>query len=54
MTQWQSIELVWGIVLLVVLGSALIGRRIPSGQAAKMALIWIAIFAIGLIIYNLT
>ncbi len=51
MDQGQSIELIWAVGLLVVVGSALLARRIPIGQAAKMALAWIAIFAVGLSIY---
>ncbi|MGP1354271.1 MAG: retropepsin-like aspartic protease family protein [Parasphingopyxis sp.] len=51
MTDGQGISLVWAVVMLVVVGSALIARRIPIGQAAKMALAWVAIFAIGLTIY---
>lgn len=51
MTDGQGISLVWAVVMLVVVGSALIARRIPLGQAAKMALAWVAIFAIGLTIY---
>ncbi|MEO1167670.1 MAG: TIGR02281 family clan AA aspartic protease [Pseudomonadota bacterium] len=51
MTDGQGISLVWAVVMLVVVGSALLARRIPLGQAAKMALAWIAIFAIGLTIY---
>lgn len=51
MTDGQGISLVWAVVMLIVVGSALLARRIPLGQAAKMALAWIAIFAIGLTIY---
>ncbi|WP_299327917.1 TIGR02281 family clan AA aspartic protease [Parasphingopyxis sp.] len=51
MTDGQGISLVWAVVMLVVVGSALFARRIPLGQAAKMALAWVAIFAVGLTIY---
>lgn len=51
MTEGQGLGLIWAIVMLVVVGSALIARRIPLGQAAKMALAWVAIFVIGLMIY---
>lgn len=51
MTEGQGINLIWGVVILVVVGSALLSCRIPMGQAAKMALAWIAIFTIGLTIY---
>lgn len=51
MTQGQGIDLVWAVVMLVIVVSALLSRRIPMGQAAKMAIAWIAIFAVGLTIY---
>lgn len=51
MSEFQAMDLIWGVVMLVVVGSALFARRIPMGQAAKMALAWIAIFAVGLTIY---
>jgi len=51
MNEGQGIDFVWAIVMLVIVVSALISRRIPMGQAAKMAAAWIAIFAIGLTIY---
>jgi len=39
----------YAVMLLLPL-SALLSRRIPLGQAAKMALAWVAIFAVGLVI----
>jgi aspartyl protease family protein len=51
MSDGQGISLVWAVVMLVIVVSALASRRIPLGQAAKMAVAWIAIFAIGLTIY---
>jgi aspartyl protease family protein len=51
MTEGQGINLVWAVVMLVIVGSALLSRRIPMAQAAKMALAWVAIFAIGLTVY---
>lgn len=51
MSDGQGIGLVWAVVMLVIVVSALASRRIPLGQAAKMAVAWIAIFAIGLTIY---
>lgn len=51
MTEFQAMDLVWAVVMLVIVGSALFARRIPIGQAAKMALAWVAIFAVGLTIY---
>jgi aspartyl protease family protein len=51
MNDGQGISLIWGIVMLVIVGSALAARRMPIGQAAKMALAWIVIFALGLGLY---
>lgn len=51
MTDGQGINLVWAVVMLVIVASALFSRRIPMGQAAKMAAAWVAIFAIGLTAY---
>lgn len=38
-------SLIWGIVCVLLLVSALAARRLPFGQVAKMTLAWIAIFA---------
>jgi aspartyl protease family protein len=38
------------ILLLVLVGSSLAARRIPLRHAAKMALAWIAIFAVAMLI----
>ncbi len=38
-------SLVWGIVALMMVGASLLARRIPMGQALRMVLAWIAIFA---------
>ena len=47
----QGAGIIWGIGALVLVGSAFLARRIPMAQAARMALAWIAIFAVGLAIY---
>jgi len=38
------------VLLLVLVGSSLAARRIPLGQAAKMALAWLAIFAVAMLL----
>jgi aspartyl protease family protein len=38
-------SLIWGIAGIVMVGSSLLARRLPLGQALKMALGWVAIFA---------
>jgi len=40
----QSINLIYAIGGLVLVGSSLAARRLPMGQTLKMALAWIAIF----------
>lgn len=41
--------LFYGVMLILPL-SALVARRVPMGQTVKMALAWIAIFAVGLVL----
>jgi aspartyl protease family protein len=41
------------LAMLVLPLSALASRRLPLGQTVKMALIWVAIFAGGLLLYGL-
>lgn len=48
----DAVGLIWGVGALVLVGSALFARRLPLGQAAKMALAWVAIFAIGFVIFT--
>lgn len=44
--------LVWAAGALTIVGSALLARRLPIGQTVKMALAWIAIFAVMLTIFS--
>lgn len=46
MTGDQGAELVWGIGALALVASSLVARRLPMRQTLKMALIWVAIFAV--------
>ncbi|MGN6155421.1 MAG: hypothetical protein ACTHN4_06775 [Sphingomicrobium sp.] len=39
---------VFYVLAAVFVASSLIGRRLPVGQAAKMALAWIAIFIVAI------
>lgn len=48
----SGIELVWAAGALVLVGGALLARRLPMGRALRMILAWIAIFAIGFIIFT--
>lgn len=45
-------SLIYSILLLVLVSSALISRRIALGQMVKMFLIWIAIFLIAFILFS--
>ena len=46
MTGDQTVGVIWAVGALVFVGSALIVRRIAPGDAMKMALAWVAIFAL--------
>ena len=50
MADWQTAGLIGGIGCLVLVLSGLVARRIPLGQAAKMALAWVAIFLVAALI----
>jgi aspartyl protease family protein len=45
-------SLVWGIVSLLMVVSALAARRLPLGHTLKMALAWIAIFAGMFVVFS--
>ena len=44
--------LLYMVLLLVLVGSALVSRRLPMGKTLKMALAWVAIFALGFAIFS--
>lgn len=48
----ESSRLIYGLLLLVLVGSALFSRRIPMNQMIKMFLIWIGIFAVLFILFS--
>ena len=45
MSDGDTASLVYGVLLLVLVGSALVARSLPIGQTIKMALGWVGIFA---------
>lgn len=45
MSEDQSINLVYAVGCLILVGSSLAARRLPIGQTLRMALAWVAIFA---------
>ncbi|PTD24471.1 TIGR02281 family clan AA aspartic protease [Sphingomonas fennica] len=48
----QALQMVAAAMCLVLVGSAFVARRVPLGQAAKMALGWLAIFALLLLAFS--
>lgn len=42
----QTMSSLWYILALVIVGSALIGRRMPLGGLFRMALLWVVIFGV--------
>lgn len=51
MSQDQGMNAVYLALCLILVGSALIGMRLPLGKAIKMALAWVAIFGIGFALF---
>ncbi|SCW46942.1 aspartyl protease family protein [Sphingobium faniae] len=49
----QAMSGIWYLLALVLVGSALLTRRMPLGGMMRMALLWVAIFAILLMLFNL-
>jgi aspartyl protease family protein len=41
----QAMSSLWYVLALVLVGSALLARRVPSGGLMRMAILWIVIFA---------
>jgi len=52
MNEDQGLNLLYLVLLLVFVGSALASRRLPIGKTLKMALAWIAIFAAVFVIFS--
>jgi aspartyl protease family protein len=42
---------IWGIGVLMLVGSSLVARRMPIGQTIKMALLWVAIFGAAFVLF---
>ena len=49
----QGAYLLYMALLLVLVGSALVSRRLPAGKTLRMTLAWVAIFAVGILIMSL-
>lgn len=52
MSEDQGGNLLYMVLALVLVGSSLIGMRLPVGKAVKMAAAWMAIFAVGFAIFS--
>ena len=48
----QGAYLLYMVLLLVLVGSALVSRRLPMGKTLKMASAWVAIFAVIFVIFS--
>lgn len=48
----QTASLVFAVTMLVFVASGLVARRLPIGQMAKMAAVWVAIFAAGILMFS--
>ncbi len=49
----QAASTIWYILAMVLVGSALLSRRLPMGAMLRMALIWVAIFILLLGLFTL-
>lgn len=52
MSNDQAPNVVYTVLLLVLVASSLISMRLPIGKVAKMAAAWIAIFAVGFVLFS--
>ncbi|MBA4049212.1 MAG: TIGR02281 family clan AA aspartic protease [Sphingomonas sp.] len=53
MTDDQQMSVLWYVLILLLPLSALLARRIPIGHVVRTALMWVGIFAVGLILATL-
>jgi aspartyl protease family protein len=51
MTGDDGFRVLMALLMLVLVGSALVSRRLAPGQVVKMALAWIAIFGLGFVVF---
>lgn len=52
MSDDQGGNLLYMVLLLVLVASSLVGMRLPLGKTVKMAAAWVAIFAVGFVIFS--
>ena len=52
MSDDQGGNLLYMVLLLVLVASSLVGMRLPLGKTVRMAAAWVAIFAVGFVIFS--
>ncbi len=52
MSDGQAPFIIFVMLCMVLVVSALASRRLPAGKAAKLAIAWVAIFALGFAIFH--
>lgn len=52
MTSDDNARLIYGLILLMLVGGGLFARRLPLGQTMKYVLAWIGIFAAGFVLFS--
>lgn len=52
MSEGQGGNLLYLVLLLVLVASSLVSMRLPLGKTVKMAAAWVAIFAVGFVIFS--
>lgn len=52
MSDADAPNLVYMVLLLMLVAASLVGMRLPLGRAVKMAAAWVAIFALGFLVFS--
>lgn len=52
MSEGQIASLVFSLLVLVLLMSSLVARRMPFGQTVRYALSWVVIFGVGIVLFS--
>lgn len=52
MTADQDARILYLGLLMVLVGSALVARRLPLARSLKLALAWAAIFAVAILVFT--
>jgi aspartyl protease family protein len=49
----RAASILYIMLLMVLVGSALVARRLPLAKSLKMILAWVAIFAVVIVLFSL-